>query len=128
MTRTRMLYHDDPSWYQKPGQSVEVPLGPAVSATRHTVNLPWKQGKYDDVQPNHDAALFPRGGRQPWIWGDEMNPSPAYLALEDARRLSDDQTTMTPSQLTDPQLPIDQPSTEQRKDDTHASPTQADPT
>lgn len=29
-----------------------------------------------------------RGGRQPWIWGDEVEPSAAYLALEEAREAS----------------------------------------
>ncbi len=27
-----------------------------------------------------------RGGRKPWLWGDEFNPSPLYLELERRRQ------------------------------------------
>ena len=39
----RMLYHDDPDWYERPGETVDIPLGPALTRSRSYVvpALPW---------------------------------------------------------------------------------------
>lgn len=38
-----MLYHDDPDWYEKPGSTVEIPLGAKLTRSRNYVvpALPW---------------------------------------------------------------------------------------
>lgn len=38
-----MLYHDDPGWYEKPGSTVEIPLGAKLTRSRNYVvpALPW---------------------------------------------------------------------------------------
>lgn len=38
-----------------------------------------------DAQPTTKEC---RGGRGPWLWGDEVDPSPLYLELERRRRES----------------------------------------
>ncbi len=40
----RMLYHDDPDWYERPGQTVDIPLGPALTRSKSYVvpSLPWQ--------------------------------------------------------------------------------------
>lgn len=39
----RMLYHDDPDWYEKPGSTVDIPLGASLTRSRSYVvpALPW---------------------------------------------------------------------------------------
>jgi hypothetical protein len=55
-----MLYHDDPDWYERPGQTVDIPLGPSVTASRHTnPGIPGQCGRYDAVTPDY-TLLTPR--------------------------------------------------------------------
>lgn len=41
---TKMLYHNDSDWYERPGETVDIPLGPALTRSRAYVvpALPWK--------------------------------------------------------------------------------------
>jgi hypothetical protein len=161
-----MLYHDDPDWYQKPGQTVEVPLGPAVSATRHTVRVPWKAGRYDDVEADHDAALFGRRVIDEACYASVEELKATFAPVQHLLRrhfprldhnyvqrmcrscvrpyavgsddpdacphcgsaLTYDPLAMPSSQLTDPQLPIDQLSSPHAEDERDASPAQDEPT
>ena len=42
---TKMLYHNDSDWYERPGETVDIPLGAALTRSRAYVvpALPWKR-------------------------------------------------------------------------------------
>lgn len=53
-----MLYHDDPDWYEKPGSTVEIPLGAKLTRSRNYVvpALPWHKDHASEV-----IAVIPFG-------------------------------------------------------------------
>lgn len=69
---TRMLYHNDPDWYEKPGGTVEIPLGAGLTRSKAFVvpRMPWLTDRTDstdslvDVDDDGDSVVSDVGVRR----------------------------------------------------------------
>ena len=96
----RMLYHDDPDWYERPGETVDIPLGPALTRSRAFVvgDLPWKREREIPIETSNIERMPDQ--KQP----KQYQPRQSSVDREaiDFEALTRDQpaTDLTRSQLT----------------------------